>query len=439
MIINKEIDNKSEESQYPCVFLVLDAYEDSFLCQHSGKICVKHEGFGGSDCEGYLPDLSGEGLTIEAIHEAANIFPSMTEEEYEGLKADIQVNGQLEPIILYDWRILDGKHRNRACLELGIQPIYAFRHIDDPIKYVVSQNLHRRHLNESQRAMVGARLANMRVGNPDFANSENLPNNISQMEAAEMLNTSDRSIRDAKQVIQHGTPELVKAVDEGKIAVSLAEKITELSQEKQSQFVEAVKEGKKPSQAYREIKRTEITEQPIPDNKYRVIYADPPWQYNDSGIINDDNYGRAERHYSTMPLQDICNLGVKIQQLTLPDAVLFIWATSPMLEDVFAVIKAWGFQYKTSFVWDKVKHNYGHYNSVRHEFLLICTRGSCLPDSKELIDSVQSIEKTLVHSEKPEEFRCIIDKLYPDGKRIELFARQQVEGWATWGNQNIRS
>jgi len=99
----------------------------------------------------------------------------------------------------------------------------------------------------------------------------------------------------------------------------------------------------------------------------------------------------------------------------------------------FEVIEAWGFKYKTSFVWDKIKHNMGHYNSVRHEFLLVCTKGSCLPDNKKLFDSVLSIEKT-EHSNKPEEFRNIIDTLYIYGNRIELFARQKVDGWDSWGN-----
>ena len=96
--------------------------------------------------------------------------------------------------------------------------------------------------------------------------------------------------------------------------------------------------------------------------------------------------------------------------------------------------KAWGFTYKAAFIWDKVKHNMGHYNSVRHELLLICTKGSCTPQHVKLFDSVQTIERTK-HSEKPEAFREIIDTLYPHGPRIELFARKSVKGWAAFGNQ----
>jgi N6-adenosine-specific RNA methylase IME4 len=115
--------------------------------------------------------------------------------------------------------------------------------------------------------------------------------------------------------------------------------------------------------------------------------------------------------------------------------VLFLWTTSPFLEDSFKIINSWGFKYKSSFVWDKVMHNMGHYNSVRHEFLLIATKGSCTPDEKKLFDSVQSIEKTRKHSEKPEKFREIIDTLYVYGNRIELFARKKHDHWDVYGNE----
>jgi len=185
----------------------------------------------------------------------------------------------------------------------------------------------------------------------------------------------------------------------------------------------------------REDRRQAMSDAPdLPDAKYRIVYADPPWKYNDSGVITDnDNYGHAERHYPTMTIEQLCLLPIK--SLVEDDAVLFLWTTSPLLEESFSVIKAWGFEYKTSFVWDKVKHNFGHYNSVRHEFLLVCTRGSCTPDNLKLHDSVQQIERTEKHSEKPEEFRSIIDEIYTHGKRIELFARAQHIGWDVWGNQ----
>jgi len=188
-------------------------------------------------------------------------------------------------------------------------------------------------------------------------------------------------------------------------------------------------------QAEREITKEEVNKEiQLPSDKYRIIYADPPWKYNDTmaGELSE-KYGGAEKHYPCMSIDELCALDIK--GIIDDNAVLFIWTTSPMLEDSFKVIKAWGFKYKTSFIWDKVLHCMGHYNSVRHEFLLVCTKGSCTPDVKKLFDSVVTIERSKNHSEKPEEFRKMIDTLYPHGKRIELFARVSVDGWDGYGNQ----
>ena len=168
-----------------------------------------------------------------------------------------------------------------------------------------------------------------------------------------------------------------------------------------------------------------------PKGKYRVIYADPPWQYGDER--SGGSYGGAVDHYPTMSMQELYDLPV--HSIVEEDAVLFIWATAPLLEEALNLVRSWGFRYKTQFVWDKVKHNMGHYNSVRHELLLIATKGSCTPDNVKLFDSVQTIERTEKHSEKPEEFRSIIETLYTYGNKIELFARKKIDGWEVFGNE----
>lgn len=195
---------------------------------------------------------------------------------------------------------------------------------------------------------------------------------------------------------------------------------------------EEVSEGEKTrTQAAREQKRAAVTERLVemPSGKFRVIYADPPWKYGDQ--LTED-YGPTRFHYPSMSIAELSAL--PIRELCDDDAVLFLWVTSPLLFECAPMIHAWDFKYKTSFVWDKIKHNMGHYNSVRHEFLLVCTRGSCTPDVTTLFDSVQSIERT-THSTKPQEFRQIIETLYPHGKRLEMFARQESPGWQAYGNQ----
>ncbi len=107
-----------------------------------------------------------------------------------------------------------------------------------------------------------------------------------------------------------------------------------------------------------------------------------------------------------------------------------------MMKDACSrVVPAWGFDYKTYFVWDKRRHNFGHYSSVQHEGLLVAVKGSCTPEVAQLHGSVVQIERTKKHSEKPEYFREMIDRLYPSGNRLELFGRKTVPGWAVWGNE----
>lgn len=167
---------------------------------------------------------------------------------------------------------------------------------------------------------------------------------------------------------------------------------------------------------------------PLPEGQFNVIYADPPWNYGDKQ--NTPLLGGAEKHYPTMTIEELCELKIP----SADNAILFLWVTSPLLDECWPVIEAWGFEYKTSFVWDKVKHNMGHYNSVRHEFLLVCTKGSFTPENNVLFDSVITEERSETHSQKPQRFYRIIETLYPNGKYLELFSRNQRERWTMWGN-----
>jgi N6-adenosine-specific RNA methylase IME4 len=183
---------------------------------------------------------------------------------------------------------------------------------------------------------------------------------------------------------------------------------------------------------------------PFPNYKYNVIYADPPWQYDNSIT----NWGPANIHYKTLSTDEICSLkdinGKPIQELFADNAVLFLWVTNPMLEDGFKVAKAWGFEYKTNLVWIKTnlkKPGSGFYVRGRHELLFICTRGSFVPDQtgKEPIGSVIEAD-VQEHSKKPDIVYEIIEKLYPktEGSNIrylELFARNRRENWNAWGNE----
>jgi len=167
----------------------------------------------------------------------------------------------------------------------------------------------------------------------------------------------------------------------------------------------------------------------MPTGKYQVIYVDPPWKYDNS---MPEYFKEQANHYPLMTIDEICNLPIK--ELSDNNAVLFLWVTSPILEESFEIIKAWGFGYKTSFIWDKIKHNMGHYSSVRHELLLLCIKGSYPLQNVKLYDNVYSKERT-EHSKKPEYYYEMIEDLYPNSNKIELFSRNKREGWDSYGNQ----
>lgn len=171
--------------------------------------------------------------------------------------------------------------------------------------------------------------------------------------------------------------------------------------------------------------------------KYKIIYADPAWSFK-----NYDNKTAARwvgNKYSVMSLKDICNL--KVQTISDDNCILFIWVTMPKLNEVFEVIKAWGFEYKTvAFTW--VKRNkksdswfwgMGRWTRSNSELCLIATKGN----PKRISASVHSVIDTPIegHSKKPDVTRDKILQLVGDLPRVELFARQKTNGWDVWGNE----
>ncbi|WMT70970.1 hypothetical protein [Bradyrhizobium sp. Ash2021] len=154
------------------------------------------------------------------FHPAANLFPMMTDAELEALGGDMLQNAQREEIILYKGQILDGRNRYRACLLKGINPRFREERTPDPYAFVASANLHRRHLDASQRAMIAANLATLRDGQNKAAGAS--PDAPTQTDAAKLLEVSRPSVQRARYVKEHGVPDLVDAVKGGDVKVKPA-------------------------------------------------------------------------------------------------------------------------------------------------------------------------------------------------------------------------
>ena len=179
-----------------------------------------------------------------SFHPVTEIFPPMEPAAFQALVDDIEAHGQQEPILVVGDLVIDGRHRFKACQQLGREPLVREIQPDagDPLALVISLNLHRRHLSESQRAVVAARLANMPrspgLNQHAVEVSANLQRpQISQAVAADVLNVSTRSVAAAKKVLDQGCPELVAAVDRGDVAVSTAAELTRLSPEEQNRVL----------------------------------------------------------------------------------------------------------------------------------------------------------------------------------------------------------
>jgi N6-adenosine-specific RNA methylase IME4 len=381
---------------------------------------------------------------MKEFHPLANIFPLVEGPEFADLVADIREHGLHEPIVMFEDRVLDGRNRLRACEAAGIEPVFTVYTGDDPVAFVVSLNLRRRHLDESQRAMVAAKLATLRAG--DNQHSEGLPIGRS----SELLNVGERSVARAREVQEHGTPELVHAVERGAVSVSAAADVATLSAQEQHKIVaQGEREILRAAQDIRarkaEIRRSERIKRlaatcnqntPFPsDRRYAVLYADPPWHFE---VYNEESgvERAAGNHYSTMSLDEISAL--PIPSLATPDAVLFMWTTAPHLQESFQVFAAWGFEYKTNAVWVKDKIGLGYFIRGQHEHLLIATRGDMpcpLPANRP--PSVINAPRR-EHSRKPDEAYELIERMYPELPKLELFARQQRPGWAAWGNETSK-
>jgi ParB-like chromosome segregation protein Spo0J len=205
-----------------------------------------------------------------AFHPLAELFPEMEPEEYSRLVEDIKANGQLEPIWLYEGKILDGRHRYLACQDAKIEPITRVYEGEDPTSFVLSLNLHRRHLNESQRSIIGKKLATLEHGGArsptQAANLPLEPNatpQITQKQAAELLNVSERSVRDAGVVLESQTPELIRAVEQGDVAVSAAALVARLPEPERRTVAEQGPDAIK--QKAKEIRESKKAPAPKPE------------------------------------------------------------------------------------------------------------------------------------------------------------------------------
>jgi hypothetical protein len=328
--------------------------------------------------------------TSLSFHDAAGIFPMMDAARYAELVADIGTNGLVHPIVLCDGKILDGRNRYRACLEAKVEPKF-IDFAGNPFDYAWSANAQRRDLVAEQRAAIWLEA-----------------NERSEAWRAEQ-DRMERAANEKRSDAQRGIPKADKeraattcgSTFKASTAAAKASNTNRGAIERQQtlrtkrpDLAAKVRSGDiKPTEALRQMKKGQVVERiaALPEGKYRVIYADPPWDYKNEFDVAGYTTVAGTDHYPVMPLSEICALDVK--SLAAPDSVLLLWATTPLLPQPFEVIKAWGFTYKQLFVWNKGRGGFGSYHKANCELLLIATRGSCVPDADERADQMQSFAR----------------------------------------------
>lgn len=405
------------------------------------------------------------------FHPLANLFPLIEGLAFDDLVADIRANGLRDKIVMFEGKILDGRNRYRAAVaaelidpsgetDMGDWDPRYFRHHQprkdgDPLAFVLSLNLHRRHLTTSQRAMIGAEIAGMKRGRP----GENPPyGGLSVTDAAARLNIAERSIERARVVRDYGVPELSGAVKAGTLTVAAASDLAALPKEEQlaalrsadaDVLYKVLAEERARKQAAKKLRRDERASEladkisaanaALPamiasGKRYGLILEDPEWPWE--AYSEDTGMDRAEEnHYPTSSLAEIC--ARPIGQLAARDCVYLIWATPPRLEMALAVMKARGFTYKTHRCWRKQlpgkARGRGYWFHFTHELVLLGTRGSppC-PAMGEQWDSVFDAPRG-ANSVKPDDMHRWADHFFPGVPKLECNARAAWPGWDVWG------
>lgn len=354
------------------------------------------------------------------------------------------------------FEVRGGGHRVAAFRDLGLEAIPAFvREDDDPHAEMaeIDENLCRNELSPAERAAAiarrktlyeaihgpakaaGAHASNLAQGKGDA--TANLADAFTTATAVASGSSSRTVRREAARGEALGPITLAKvagtSLDRGEELDALAS----LSPQRRAEIVDRAASGEKVS-AKVEVKkeRRADREQQLADKqralpvaRYGVIYADPEWKfetYSENGMDRS-----ADNHYPTSELAAI--LQRPVASIAADDAVLFLWATVPMLPQGLQVMAAWGFTYKSHLIWTKNRAGNGYWFRNRHELLLVGTRGNIpAPAMGTQFDSV--IDAPLgAHSEKPDAFYDVIERYFPTLPKIELNARRARPGWTSWG------
>ncbi|MCM5556302.1 MT-A70 family methyltransferase [Pleomorphomonas sp. JP5] len=403
-------------------------------------------------------------------HPFADIFPMLDAADSDALRADIAAHGLREKVVLLHDEILDGRNRYRGLVEiakLGLsykgEP-FTVADLEqgefftwfvgteaEALEFVLSKNLHRRHLNESQRAMVAANLAGLRPGRQEADKPANL-RNYRQAEAAERLHVSERSVQDARVVREKGIDDINAAVQSGDLAVSAAAQLARLPVDEQvrlmrehadpkalSKVAKDLRADKQREKAERRTEREHALggkQRALPDKKYGVILTDFEWKY----VVYGEATGRDRSPDNHYPCSDMEALRARdVGALAADDCMYFGWVPAPFLKLAIELMEHHGFQYVTHLIWIKERpgdaRGTAYWFSGEHEVVLVGKRGNPPAPTPGTQFPSYFVAPVGEHSAKPDRVHEIAEAYFPNLPKIELNARRRRPGWDAWGNE----
>lgn len=386
-----------------------------------------------------------------------DLIPPLTAHERDGLEESIEREGCRDPLIIWDGVLLDGHNRIKICKRLGIKyktkEVAGLKTENDAKLWIIRNQLSRRNINESQRAMLAVELEELyaveakkrqRGGRGGILLPANLPEGSkgdAREHAAKDMNVSPRLVQSAKTVKARGSRELTKAVMSGGLSVSAAVDISSLPKKAQSKVIvdgekpvlEVVRKIREEKSAVRreenERARQELINQPlnIPDGRFQTIVIDPPWPMKK--IERDARPEQYEFDYPVMTEEELEDF--PLPEFAADDCHLYLWTTHRFLPMALHLAEHWGFRYQCMLAWIKNVGMTPFSWMYSFEPILFCKQGS-LP-LKVMGKRLDFNAKVRKHSRKPDEFYDLVKKVSP-GPRIDIFSREVRKGFKQYGN-----
>lgn len=367
-------------------------------------------------------------MELKVSQEFQMLIPPLSIEEAVDLEKSILTEGCREALLTWKGYVIDGHNRYAICKKHDIPfkttEVKGLEVELDVKLWMINNQFSRRNLSTETRLALAykfkefeAEKAKARMQATQFKNEEDtasLPVGYPRDEAEEPSNTKGKTLEIIAQ--------------KAGVSRATAERYDAIQRKGTKEQKQEVAEGKTSiRKIYNTIQRAERLEKikttEWPKDKYRVIYANPPWIYRGSEDRLTEEGLNADK---------LCQ--IPVADLTEDNAVLFLRVTATLLPEALRVIEAWGFAYKTNIIWTKSKSRKDNYASINHEHLIVAVKGSCIPDNTEYCDSIQNLQKNK-DSERIEEFRNIIDTLYTYGNKLELFSDKKVEGWEVYNGE----